>query len=69
MTKHDDPAAAACLCVSGVSVQCSQMVKTYRSGKGMYAPLYSLSSSPELALTAGPCELAAGPCELAAGPW
>ena len=33
-----------------------------------YSLLFSLSSSPELALAAGPCELAAGSCEFAAGP-
>ena len=65
-------------CVSGIIVQCSSSVRTWRSGKGivlpeswlcaLYSSLYSLSSSPELALPVGSCELAAGPCELAAGP-
>ena len=70
VTKQKDPSAAAHLCVSGVIVRWSSLVKTYRSGKGTVLPeswlcalsssLYSPSSSRESALAADPCELAAG---------
>ena len=56
VTEQNDPAAAAYLCVSGVTVQ---RAMSFQSPDFVHCN--SLFSSSKLALAAGPCEVAAGP--------